>query len=71
MDPVLDSININALRILLTLLFFPALFSIFASLFLERLKLLDLLTHEFVSVLEIRLKFVYSLVLVLGRLLVG
>lgn len=70
-DPVLDSVDVNALLLLLLLLLPAALLRVFLCLLLEGLQLLNLLTYQLVSLLQVSLELVDSLVFVLGRLFVG
>ena len=71
MNPVLDSINVNALGLLLLLFLLATLLRVLLCLLLERLQLLNLLTHKLVRLLQVILQLVDSLVFVFHCLLEG
>lgn len=70
-DPILDSVGVDALLLLLLLLLPAALLRVFLCLLLEGLQLLNLLTYQLVSLLQVSLELVDSLVFVLDRLFKG
>ena len=71
MDPILDSVNVDTLRIVIHLLFLFASLGLLTCLLLQRFELVDFLRHQLVSFLQIVLELEHSLVFILHRLLVG
>jgi len=70
-DPVLYCLNVDSLFVLLHFLFFAAPIRLLFCLLLKSFEFLNLLRHQLVCLLEIRLQFIHSLVFVLDCSPVG